>query len=487
MKQTLTKLLSLLLALLMVLSVMTACAASNEEKETNGKTSSKDTVAEGENETLSPYEALEKEKFDRQFDIQVQENRKTEFLVEDYTGDILENAIYERNTVVGEDFGITIKTHVEADYIAVNNNIMLQINGGLDEFDAYMGHKYSFTTCAQQNALYDMATIASMDLTQPYWDQACRENLVMDGRNFMMTGDIDPYSMLISSCFAFNKDLHAELALPNLYELVDNGDWTLDQLISLIADVTDDINGDGSIDYRNDRFGLTSWMMDIPYSMFYGAGGRFVSIDETGMPAVTFDSEQVVNIYEKIYRAIITEESYYVTDANLYDTAYEVFMEGRALFVDLSLNKISTTFSNMEQDYGILPVPKYDKNQQEYLSFVNGASPFMMICQTEKDTEFVGTVLEAMAAYNYVNITPQLFEVVTKLQTARDPDSSRMVDHIIRNRVYDFGYYVDLDVTNLIRDNLNQNKAEIASGMKKYKNSSERAIDKLIEKWATLS
>ncbi len=488
----------LLAAALLCGSLLTAVACGTPaegDKENTGKettstgasTQAPEQENNGEEVRKKYYDTLEKEEFKRDFTIQVLNNRKTEFLVEDYTGDILENSIYERNTVVEDDFGIEIVCQVEEDYLKVNNNIMLQINGGLDEFDAYMGHKYSFTTCAQQNALYDMASIVTMDLTAPYWDQACRENLVMEDRNFMMTGDINPYSMLISACFAFNKDMHAELNLANPFELVDNGNWTLDTMTSMISEVTYDLNGDGTIEHTSDRYGLTTWMMDAPFSLFYGAGGMFITIDEDGLPAVTFEAEEVVNIYEKIYRAIITEESYYVTDSNLYDTTYDVFLEGRALFVDTSLNKISNTFSNMEEEYGILPVPKYDKNQKEHLSFVNGASPFIMICQTEKDTEFVGTILDAMAAYNYDNVTPKMFEIVTKLQTARDPDSSRMVDHIIRNRVYDFGYYVDLNVTNLIKESLNSGKAEIASGMKSYRTSSERAIAKLIQNWSKLS
>ncbi len=480
------KALSFLLALLMMVSMMASCGAGEDHPAAESGLQS-NASSEKEEATLSLYDALEKEKFNREFNMQVQDNRKVEFLVTDYTGDILENAIYERNTVVEDDFGIKILCQVEDNYTDVNNNIMLQINGGLDEFDAYVGHKYSFTTCAQQNALYDLNSIVTMDLTQPYWDKACRENLVMDERIFMMTGDINPHSMLITSCLAFNKKMHTEMNLANPFELVDNGEWTLDALTSMISEATTDLNGDGTIEYTNDRYGLTSWMMDTPYSFFYGAGGMFVTINEDGMPEASFEAEDVVNIYEKIYRVIITEESYYVTDANFYETAYDVFLDGRALFVDLSLNKISNTFSDMEEDYGILPVPKYDKNQKEYLSFVNGASPFMMVCQNEKDTDFVGTILEAMAAYNYEHVTPNLFEVVTKLQTARDPDSSRMVDYIIRNRVYDFGYFVDLDVTNLVRDSLKNGTETIASGMKRYKGTAEKAIEKLIDNWAGLS
>ena len=153
------------------------------------------------------------------------------------------------------------------------------------------------------------------------------------------------------------------------------------------------------------------------------------------------------------------------------------------MYCDITLSKISSFLADMTDDYGIVPVPKYDESQPEYLSFVNGASPFVMLAQTEKDPEFVGTILEAMAAYNYDNITPKMFEIVTKLQSARDPDSSRMVDYIIRNRVYDFGYFIELDITNSVMNGLSNKKESIASELKGKARQAEKKLEKLIQEF----
>lgn len=482
-KYVTTQWLSLLLALTLLLGclvIFTACGEGEETLETQGNGEAQ---TEGEAETLSAYDSVEKELYDRDFTMLIRGDKEEEFYVEKYTGELLEDSIYERNGVVEEDFGINIVCEIEEDYSVINQRIQTYVSSGLDEYDVYMGHKSSFNSCAQGDYLYDMNTITSMDLTQPYWDQACRENLVINGKNYMMTGDIDPHSMLISACLVFNKSLNHELQKTEPYEMVDNGTWTMDNFLAQIKDVTLDLNGDGSLEYTADQYSLTTWMMDVPFSFFYGAGGQFLSISEDGLPELTYDAEQVVNIYEKIYAAIITEEAYYVMDVNQYGTNYDVFTEGRALYCDITLHKISQFLSEMEDDYGIVPIPKYDENQQEYLSFVNGASPFMMIAQTEKDPEFVGTILEAMAAYNYDKVTPNMFEIITKLQAARDPDSSRMVDYIIRNRVYDFGYYLDMSITNIIKTNLDSATPEIASALAKEGRSANTTLKKLLREW----
>jgi hypothetical protein len=56
-----------------------------------------------------------------------------------------------------------------------------------------------------------------------------------------------------------------------------------------------------------------------------------------------------------------------------------------------------------------------------------------------------------------------------------------MVDLIIRNRVFDLGYFADLGVTNLVRDSLISGRAEIASGLQSGRKSAERALSQLLK------
>ena len=246
--------------------------------------------------------------------------------------------------------------------------------------------------------------------------------------------------------------------------------------------MTFDLNGDGKIEYTSDRFNLTSWMMDVPFSLYYGANGNFVTIVD-GNPELTYTVEQVTNIYEKIFKVIVEQQAYFVTDLNQYATTYDVFTAGRALFCDMSLGKITTFLSEMDDPYGILPVPKYDANQAEYLSFVNGSTPLVMIAKTEADPEFVGTIVEAMATYNYDNVTPQLFEVATKLQVAQDPASAAMVDYIVRNRIWDLGYYADWTITNVVLESLKTGKESIASSLDSQSKAAKRGLTLLIKNY----
>ncbi len=484
------RLMALLLAALMLLSssaVLSGCANSGEDATSAAGTDGTGTGTSGEESTkAAPYSEIEKTKYDKEFVILNRSDLKTDFegVSEDSKSSLLSELLVERNTVVSEDFGITFVYEYEDSYDAVNSRVSQQALNSLDDYDVALGHKYSVTSCLVNNYLTDLSSIDTMSLSEEWWDQGCRSNMAVNGKLYLMTGDILPSSMLISACFAFNKRLMKELNKTEPYTLVRENKWTLDEFNAMTKDVTVDVDGDGTIDYKKDRYGLSSWMMDVPFSMFYGAGGMFGSVAEDGSPAIAFENADIINRYEKIYQALIEQQAYFVTDLSLYDTSYEMFAAGHALFYDTTLNKVRNFLSEMSDDYGIVPVPKYDTNQKEYLSFVNGASGFVMIVNTEKDPEYVGTILEAMARYNYENVSTKMFEIITKLQSVRDEDSSEMVEYIIRNRVYDSAYFFDLTVSNVVLEQLKAGKAEISSKLTSAKKTSTTELRRIIKTMA---
>ena len=89
--------------------------------------------------------------------------------------------------------------------------------------------------------------------------------------------------------------------------------------------------------------------------------------------------------------------------------------------------------------------------------------------------------MDAMAAYNYDNVSPLIFQVITKLQAAQDPESAAMVDVIIRHRIFDLAYFCDYGVANLVYSGLYSKRPEIASDLKGNARVTERMLEKLIE------
>jgi hypothetical protein len=369
------------------------------------------------------------------------------------------------------------------DYNNIKSLLDKEQTAKLDEQDIYVGQLYNFTGNVLQNQAMDLNMMEVVDLDGEWWDQACRNTLTLDGRNFMMTGDISPDAMLISACMVFNKQMMADLKKEEPYDLVLDDEWTLSKLYEYVSGVSNESLG---------RYGLTCWAFDVPYSLFYGCGETFVKFDvDTGDPVINYDNRKVLDIYDTMYDIIVTAKSNYVqfemggTSPNPDEKAYETFAKGNALFADITLSKISKYITSMTDDYGIVPMPKYDAAQKEYQTFVNGAAAHVLVSKTEKDTEFVGAMLEAMATYNYENVTPLLYEVVAKSKDARDPQSPEMVDIIIRNRVYDFAYWTKekLVISDTIYEALADQKENLTSPLTTAKTKSVSALNMVLANW----
>lgn len=491
------------LAVLMLLtgmSSLTACGDSDEQ-ETASETMTPDTVGQtetgngtevdGTEDANTPedydgrtaYDDMEKTKFHDELVILTRDELSSDFkIAEDDAGaSLLDELLLERNHVIEEDFGVILNVLKGGDFIQVNESVKSQYVAGLDEYDVAIGQKFSFTSCVVNNYLMDMKQISTLSLDEVWWDQVCNDDLSIRGKTFVATGDIQPSAMLISSCFVFNKRMMRDLGQTEPYDLVREYKWTLDTFNEYTAGVTMDVNGDGEIDGTLDRFGLTSWLMDAPYSMFYAAGGMLIGVDENNEPVLQFETADVVDRYEKIFRSLIEQDAYFLLGDDQYNTPCECFVNGHALFLDGTLSKVKDNLTRMSDDYGIVPLPMYDEMQKEYKSFVNGATGFIMIIATEKKAEYVGTVLDAMARYNYQEVSPKLFEVVSKLQSVRDEESSEMVEYIIRNRVYDLAYYLNLDISNVVMFQLVNKQPEITSALKMAEKSANKALNRIIK------
>ena len=57
--------------------------------------------------------------------------------------------------------------------------------------------------------------------------------------------------------------------------------------------------------------------------------------------------------------------------------------------------------------------------------------------------EIEGTVVEALSAESYKQVTPTLYEIALKTRYLRDNESKEVLDLLIDGRVYDFGYIYD--------------------------------------------
>ena len=140
---------------------------------------------------------------------------------------------------------------------------------------------------------------------------------------------------------------------------------------------------------------------------------------------------------------------------------------------------------DMNDDYGFIPEPKLDDSQDDYRSFVNGASSMICVPATVKpdNREYVSIITEALASEAYKIITPALIEQYIKRKMTRDADSAEMVDYIVRKRVFDMAYVNLWDgAGSYVRDLLrNKSATGVSSKLKNLTSQSKRKIERIVK------
>ncbi len=409
-----------------------------------------------------------------------------DFYTEDHdTGDTLHDAVRLRNSNVCDKYKIELEV-ITDEWSSVTDRIRLSVNGGTHEYDLCFVHMVSGATLAQSNIVLPFEKLEYVDLSKPWWDKAIKNGFSIENNMMMVNGDISPMSFSTTSCMYFNKKLFDDNDMEYPYKLVEEGKWTFDKLFEMTKDMTIP-DGEGKIDAKNgkNQFGLASWYLDVPYSFYYAAGGMIVTKDpDTDKPIYAPDLERDTAIYDKIYNVIIKNNAYFETNTSDFPNVAKVFADGRALFYDAKLSS-AEELRDMDNEFGILPVPKYNEAQDDYYSFVNGASSMVCVpttCRTAEMRERASILIEAFAYESYKIVTPALIETYLKRKVTRDADSQDMINYIIRNRVFDMAYINMHDgVGSYIRDLLQKKSTNVSSELGKYKKSAPKKIDKIVD------
>jgi hypothetical protein len=337
--------------------------------------------------------------------------------------------------------------------------------------------------------LYD---VDGIDLSKAYWDQSANKQLSIGGKLYYTVGDIITNDDACTWVMMFNKKLAEIYDFPNLYEIVEQGKWTFDYFYQLLK--TDDLShsDDATWDYE-DRYAFSTHR-DMAYGFFYGADLSFVGKDERDIPYIIDDAQsaektqKVLEFALKVMRQDnLTLDAHKWTHVNPWATVLTeaCFREDRAMFYAEVLSTV-ISLRDMDTDFGLLPMPKYNKEQKEYTTFVNPAASLIGEPVYWESVDYArrsGVILEAMAYYGHEFIAPEFMEKAIKGKGTRDVESIDMLKIILKNRQYDLGLINNWgNISTGYSDLVFNNKNSYANMFKSGKKRADREVSKFIEK-----
>jgi len=400
--------------------------------------------------------------------------KSKEIYASEQNGELFNDAVYDRNLLVEELLNVKIKQTASS---TASSAASKSLTAGDTEFDVVMPYMNETISLVQSGLLLDLNTMQYLDLDQPWWDHRANENLMINNKIFITTGDISILDNECTMVMFFNKEMIADYGLENPYELVTANKWTIDKMFELGAAVVEDINGDGKMN-NDDKWGL-SVAGNAPHSMYFGAGER-ISNTINGEMQIVMNNPRGVNVLDKIFTHIentnILTNRTGSTDYNLVNT---MFNESRVMMVTFALVDING-LRDAEFEFGILPYPLYEESQESYNNFIStGLVSSTSVPYNCTNPDKVSATLEAMGFYSVDTLTVAYYEKALKLRYARDDESGDMLDIIFATRVYDMGYITNWGgIGTLIESMYNSKKNEFAS---EYAKIEEKAITKMQE------
>lgn len=238
----------------------------------------------------------------------------------------------------------------------------------------------------------------------------------------------------------FNVNKLSDFGYPaeDLYQMVRDGKWTIDQLATMVEGMYQDTNGDGKKD-KDDLYGY-GYQITNPADVWSTAFGEHLcTVTEDNEIEINFMTDKMVSILEKLMDFHYNNQGVFLPTTQYDEETY--FLNGQFAMAPLRFHTAYTTLRDMEDTYSMLPYPKWDENQDTYYTNADDKfTAFGVPLTAYGKQDFVGTIYEALCAESYKKVYPAYYDIALKGKYSSDAGTAEMVDLIMAGRYFDFSF-----------------------------------------------
>lgn len=363
-------------------------------------------------------------------------------IVAEQTGEVVDEAVFARNIAIEELLNVKLNPiTVTTSTNETSQHLATTVLAGEDAYDLCSVHQAYTVKLISEGYFANFADDPYIDWEKPWWNTEYMEEMVVgDDRIYFLIGDISLMCMKSLACIYYNKDMYEKLYgdRDELYDIVFDGKWTFDKFDKYTREAYSDLNGNSVVD-KGDRFGAYGSKGGKSVEHYvYGAGITTTTKNKDGIPELTMYNEKSIGFTELLRKLYYENEGFTHAASDTFKDEIAAFVSGEYLFAPTWFRH-ADQFREMETDYGIICMPKYDE-KDDYTTLVHNGTTIYVSPVTTKKFDMVGAVCEAMAFYNYKSVTPAYYEVALKVKYSRDDVTSQMLDLINASAFTNFGY-----------------------------------------------
>lgn len=473
--------------LLLSASLLTACGETTVETTADTSADSETTITETA-ETRPDHGLPDKDFGGAAYRMSVYGNdTEIPYLApEESIGEAVNDAIYNRNSMLMDAYNFVFEAKsYGTDFGQHTKDISALVLAGEDAYELIYGHVVGTCNNAIIGDYRNLYNLPYLNFDAPWWPAQSVDEMTIFDCMYTITGSAT-YSQLASAKVVFfNKDLADQYNLDEPYELVRNGEWTIDALIGATAGIYQDVNGDGVQD-SGDIYGYTT--IPVQNGFFVSTNTPILSATADGGKEISVMTERTVALVEKLYSWYYESGNVLLTTTETTDPTYcaGIFAAGNAVFTFGKLSHASAYYRDSDVSYGILPQPKYDTNQENYSIF---ACPSLFsVPITCMNTELAGFVFEAMTYYGYYDVIPEYYGTTLQGKIADAPEDVEMLEIINDALTVSFAYCYDnwegfahFLSGNIMNFTVTGGNKDVASVYAKKEKSAQNRLDKCLE------
>ena len=412
-------------------------------------------------------------------------------IVPESTTDTVDAAIFARNSFVKEKLNIELEDIVMG-YAAVKSTIASLTSSNDFEYDAVYNEGYLQLSLVQSGAYLPTEDLEDyLNFEKPWWFTDAMDSISVDGKSFAIFSDIQLmyYDSIWGMTFNHQDLIDNKQTFP--YDLVRSGDWTLAEMEKILKAT---YQKPGS-----EHYGMVSHK-DFISAMVASCDFELVSQDEDDILVIFEDESHFVEIYTDVMNLFFASNgpekmNWIVPDYS--SVAYtsgkftseegfqRKFILGKSTFMAGTIGDIRQVRES-EFAYGVLPFPKYNDDQEQYVSYIYQAAASLGVPANHPNLEQACVILENLAAYSYKLVRYEYYEVVVQGRTVRDNDSIEMLDIIFGHdekgrTTFEIDTMYQLGLSNELRRSMSDAVTEVMVNLGSTTGAVAGEIEKIIE------
>jgi len=434
MKKTI-KLLSLVLAIMMLLPLVIACNKGNESG--GGAATSDPGTVNTDPTVVSKLPSMDWG--GETFDILGRDGgnyvmfHNFEIWRESMDGTVVGDAVYTRNETLKKKYNFEVTEELVSN---TATEVLTLYDAQDDVYDLVIYRPISVQAHASSGYLLDLNSLEYIDFEHPSWNAHTNEQLTIADRLFYTSSDFLLQDKSRTFCMFYNRELARANGLGYLEDHVKDNTWTLETVNNIVhqfAVELDGVAGHG----EHDGFGIATTGSSSFAAFCYGAGFR-LSENVDGYPSLVEPDTKILDIIDQAGKFAFDKNVWY--DPAVYSFSdSSVFCFGNTLLYSVFPSVLESAMNEKcNFEFGSLPYPKYDAQQERYLTQINVENGSLLaVPYTVADPTMVSFFLEALTEESTDTTYTAFIDTKCKVQDVYDELSAEMLDLTLQNVAYD--------------------------------------------------